>query len=45
MVNYVTGMGGRDTSSGQFKEVFERLQGIAAGGPVGPRLSYIGVRE
>ncbi|HEX9015372.1 MAG TPA: transketolase C-terminal domain-containing protein [Chloroflexota bacterium] len=45
LVNYVTGLGGRDTSSAQFKAVFERLQGIAAGGPVGQRLSYIGVRE
>lgn len=44
MVNYVTGFGGRDTSSAQFMAVFERLQGIAQGGPVGPRLSYIGVR-
>jgi len=45
MVNYVTGLGGRDTSSAQFTAVFERLQGIAKGGPVGPRVSYIGVRE
>jgi pyruvate ferredoxin oxidoreductase alpha subunit len=45
LVNYVTGLGGRDTSSEQFTSVFERLLGIAKGGPVGPRLSYIGVRE
>lgn len=45
MVNYSTGLGGRDTSSGQFAAVFERLFDIAKGGPVGPRVSYIGVRE
>ncbi len=45
MVNYSTGLGGRDTSSTQFTAVFERLLGIAKGGPVGPRVSYIGVRE
>ncbi len=45
MVNYSTGLGGRDTSSEQFTAVFERLMGIAKGGPVGSRVSYIGVRE
>lgn len=45
MVNYSTGLGGRDTSSAQFTAVFERLLGIAKGGPVGPLVSYIGVRE
>jgi pyruvate ferredoxin oxidoreductase alpha subunit len=45
MINYVTGLGGRDTSSAQYTEVFKRLLGIAKGEPVGPVLSYIGVRE
>jgi pyruvate ferredoxin oxidoreductase alpha subunit len=45
MINYSTGLGGRDTSSAQFTAVFERLLDIAKGGPVGPRVSYIGVRE
>ncbi len=45
MVNYVTGLGGRDTSSAQYTEVFQRLQEIAAGGEIGPRISYLGVRE
>ncbi len=45
MVNYVTGLGGRDTSAAHYTEVFERLQKIAAGGEVGPRVSYLGVRE
>jgi pyruvate ferredoxin oxidoreductase alpha subunit len=45
MVNYVTGLGGRDTSTAQFTEVFERLQGIAKGGEVGPKVSYLGARE
>jgi pyruvate ferredoxin oxidoreductase alpha subunit len=45
MVNYVTGLGGRDTSSAQYTTVFERLMGIAKGEPVGQVLSYIGARE
>ncbi len=45
MVNYVTGLGGRDTSSAHYTAAFERLLGIAKGEPVGPKISYIGVRE
>jgi pyruvate ferredoxin oxidoreductase alpha subunit len=45
MINYVTGRGGRDTNSAQLASVYERLQAIAAGGEVGPRVSYLGVRE
>ncbi len=45
MINYVTGLGGRDTSSAQYTAVFKRLMGIANGEPLGPVLSYIGVRE
>ncbi|MCL4370773.1 MAG: pyruvate ferredoxin oxidoreductase [Chloroflexi bacterium] len=45
MINYVTGLGGRDTSSVQYTEVFKRLLGIAKGEPVGPVQSYIGARE
>lgn len=45
MINYVTGLGGRDTNSSQVASVFERLQAIAAGGEVGPRVSYLGARE
>jgi pyruvate ferredoxin oxidoreductase alpha subunit len=45
MINYVTGLGGRDTNSAQLASVYERLQAIAAGGEVGPRVSYLGVRE
>ncbi len=45
MVNYVTGLGGRDTSSAQYTTVFKRLLGITKGEPVGQVLSYIGVRE
>ncbi len=45
MINYVTGLGGRDTSSAQYTAVFERLMGIAKGEPVGQVLSYIGARE
>lgn len=45
MVNYVTGLGGRDTSSAMFTSVFKRLQEIATGGELGPVVSYLGARE
>ncbi len=45
LVNYVTGLGGRDTSTAHFTQAFERLQKIAAGGETGPRVSYLGARE
>jgi pyruvate ferredoxin oxidoreductase alpha subunit len=45
MVNFVTGLGGRDTSSAQYAAIFQRLQEIANGAPVGPLVSYVGVRE
>lgn len=45
LVNYVTGLGGRDTSSQQLTQVCERLGAIAKGGELGPVLSYIGARE
>ncbi|MGE5619412.1 MAG: transketolase C-terminal domain-containing protein [Sphingomonadaceae bacterium] len=45
MVNYVTGLGGRDTSSAQFTAVFNRLQGLAKGESLGPVVSYLGARE
>ncbi|MHB0868777.1 MAG: transketolase C-terminal domain-containing protein [Chloroflexota bacterium] len=45
MVNYVTGLGGRDSSSAQFTAVFNRLQGLAKGESLGPVVSYLGARE
>lgn len=45
MINYVSGLGGRDTSSAHYVSAIKRLQEIASGGPIGPRLSYLGVRE
>ena len=45
LINYVTGLGGRDTSSAQFATVVKRLQEIASGAPIGDLVSYIGVRE
>ena len=44
MVNYVYGLGGRDIMPEHFTEVFERLEKIKAGGPIGETLSYINVR-
>jgi pyruvate ferredoxin oxidoreductase alpha subunit len=44
MVNYVYGLGGRDIMPEHFNEVFDRLEKIKAGGPIGETLSYINVR-
>ena len=45
LINYISGLGGRDTSSAHFTTVVKRLQEIASGAPVGSVVSYIGVRE
>lgn len=43
-VNYVYGLGGRDIDLNHFRDVFARLQKIAAGEKVGQTLEYINVR-
>ena len=45
IINYIYGLGGRDLGLDQIRGVFERLQGIAQGGPVGQKSDYLGVRE
>jgi len=44
MVNYVYGLGGRDIMKDHFVAVFERLEKIKAGGPVGNMIEYINLR-
>lgn len=45
IINYIYGLGGRDLGLDQIRGVYERLQGIAQGGPVGQKSDYLGVRE
>jgi pyruvate ferredoxin oxidoreductase alpha subunit len=45
VINYVYGMGGRDTTVGQFREVFQELVDADREGVVHPTVRYLGVRE
>jgi pyruvate ferredoxin oxidoreductase alpha subunit len=45
VVNYVYGLGGRDTSPSQIKKIFEELQNIAQTKHVGELVHYVGLRE
>jgi pyruvate ferredoxin oxidoreductase alpha subunit len=45
LVNYIYGLGGRDTSPSQIRKVYEDLQEIAKTGNVDEKIRYIGVRE
>jgi pyruvate ferredoxin oxidoreductase alpha subunit len=45
VVNYVHGLGGRDTSPSQIRGVFEDLQKIVQTGQVGEKIRYVGLRE
>ncbi len=45
IINYIYGLGGRDLGLDQIRGVFDRLQKIAQGGPVGQKSDYLGVRE
>lgn len=44
-VNYVYGLGGRDTVVGQMLQAYRDLLRIAADGQVGPATRYLGLRE
>jgi pyruvate ferredoxin oxidoreductase alpha subunit len=44
-VNYIYGLGGRDTSPAQIREVFKDLQRILQSKHVGELVRYIGLRE
>jgi pyruvate ferredoxin oxidoreductase alpha subunit len=45
IVNYIYGLGGRDTSPSQIRSVFEDLQKIVRTGRVEEKMRYIGLRE
>jgi pyruvate ferredoxin oxidoreductase alpha subunit len=45
IVNYVYGLGGRDTSPSQIRRIFEDLQKIAVTGRVEEKMRYVGLRE
>jgi len=45
LVNYVYGLGGRDTLPAQFVQVYDDLKRIAATGDTEPVLRYLTVRE
>ncbi|MBI4308072.1 MAG: pyruvate ferredoxin oxidoreductase [Chloroflexi bacterium] len=45
LVNYVYGLGGRDTLPDQFRRVFDDLKQIAAGASAQPVVRYLGLRD
>jgi len=45
MVNFIYGLGGRDLSLDQLKEVFRTLDEVKTSGVAEPVVHYIGVRE
>ena len=45
MVNYVYGIGGRDTTESQIESVYEDLQKIASSGDIGNPYRYLGLRR
>ncbi len=45
IVNYIYGLGGRDTSPRELRRVFEELVPIAKTGQVEKQVKYLGLRE
>lgn len=45
LVNYIYGLGGRDTSPTQLRNVYDDLQKMAKSDQVGDSIKYIGLRE
>ena len=45
MVNYVYGIGGRDTTEKQLESVFEDLKEVASNGKVENPYRYLGLRK
>ena len=45
IVNYIHGLGGRDTSPTQIRKVFEDLQKIIRTGEIDEKMRYVGLRE
>ena len=44
-VNYIYGIGGRDTKSDDIEKVYEDLQEIAKTGDIGNPYRYLGLRK
>ena len=44
VVNYIYGLGGRDTTTKDIHQVYNRLLGIARGGEIGKQYQYLAVR-
>ncbi len=45
IVNYIYGLGGRDTSQAQLRKIFEDLQKIVESKQIGDLVRYVGLRE
>jgi pyruvate ferredoxin oxidoreductase alpha subunit len=45
MVNYIYGLGGRDTSPSQMRKIFEDLQKVIQSGKTEEKIRFIGLRE
>ena len=45
MVNYIYGLGGRDTSPTQIRHIFGDLQALAKTGKIEEKVNYVGIRE
>jgi len=45
VVNYIYGLGGRDTSPSQIREIFNDLQKILETGRVKAPVQFVGLRE
>jgi pyruvate ferredoxin oxidoreductase alpha subunit len=45
IVNYIYGLGGRDTNPNAFRTIFDDLSGIAKTGRIEKQINYFGVRE
>ncbi len=44
VVNYIYGLGGRDTSPRELRSIYETLQGILKGGRIDAPIQYLGLR-
>jgi len=45
VINYIHGLGGRDTTPPMIESAYKDLQAIAAGGPRGDMVRYLGLRQ
>lgn len=45
IINYIYGLGGRDSSPSELRKIFDELVEIAKTGKIGSQVSYLGLRE